>query len=79
MAVHGALLASSAGGTAPRGLLASIRNVDLYVERLDEIKGDLLTSVERITGDTRMVLYEFALSSSEHMLLNGRATVVFDT
>src|SRR3569833_2555449 len=35
MAVHGALVASASGGTAPPGFLASVRGVRLNVDRLD--------------------------------------------
>jgi predicted hotdog family 3-hydroxylacyl-ACP dehydratase len=78
MAVHGALIASSAGAAAPRGFLASVRNVDLHVDRLDDVEGDLVMSVERVAGDERTALYEFAVLSPEQVLLNGRAAVLFD-
>jgi predicted hotdog family 3-hydroxylacyl-ACP dehydratase len=78
MAVHGALIASSTGTAAPRGFLASVRNIDLHAERLDDVASDLVASVEHITGDERTVMYEFAVSSREQILLSGRAAVVFD-
>jgi predicted hotdog family 3-hydroxylacyl-ACP dehydratase len=90
MAVHGALIAASAplastmsrsvrgsiGGAV--GYLASVRNVALFVGRLDDLASDLVASAERITGDGRTVLYEFAVSSHEQPLLRGRASIVFD-
>jgi predicted hotdog family 3-hydroxylacyl-ACP dehydratase len=90
MAVHGALIAASAPlastmSTSVRGsidgavgYLASVRNVALFVERLDDLASDLVASAERITGDGRTVLYEFAVSSDEQPLLRGRASIVFD-
>jgi predicted hotdog family 3-hydroxylacyl-ACP dehydratase len=91
MAVHGALIAASAPLTstmstslrgsigAAVGYLASVRNVTLYVERLDDLEADLIATAERITGDGRTVLYEFAVASDVRPLLSGRASIVFDT
>jgi predicted hotdog family 3-hydroxylacyl-ACP dehydratase len=90
MAVHGALVAASAPLAAAVasnarasigtviGYLASVRNVALYVARLDDLANDLIASAERITGDNRTVLYEFSVSDSAHPLLSGRASIVFD-
>jgi predicted hotdog family 3-hydroxylacyl-ACP dehydratase len=90
MAVHGALVAASAPlasristsvrssiGTAI-GYLASVRNVTLYVARLDDLETDLVAAAERITGDGRTVLYEFSVWGAVQPLLRGRASVVFD-
>ncbi|HXY76556.1 MAG TPA: hotdog family protein [Steroidobacteraceae bacterium] len=90
MAVHGALVAASAPLVSTMtqsvresvgwavGYLASVRNVELYVARLDDLDGDLIAAAERITGDGRTVLYEFSLSSGARELLSGRASIVFD-
>jgi predicted hotdog family 3-hydroxylacyl-ACP dehydratase len=90
MAVHGALVAASATlastvATNARGsigtvvgYLASVRNVALYVARLDDLADDLIATAERITGDSRTVLYEFSVSDATHPLLSGRASIVFD-
>jgi predicted hotdog family 3-hydroxylacyl-ACP dehydratase len=90
MAVHGALIASSAplastvsmsvrssiGATV--GYLASVRNVALHVRRLDDLEADLIATAERITGDGRTVLYEFSVWGAPQLLLSGRASIVFD-
>jgi len=90
MAVHGALVAASAplastmsrsirGSLGSRvGYLAAVRNVTFYVARLDDLDGDLIAAAERVTGDGRSVLYEFAVWGAERPLLEGRATVVID-
>jgi len=90
MAVHGALVAASAPlsstvSTSIRasigarvGYLASVRNVALQVMRLDELEADLIALAERITGDSRTVLYEFSVWGAEQQLLSGRASIVFD-
>jgi predicted hotdog family 3-hydroxylacyl-ACP dehydratase len=91
MAVHGALVAASAPLSSTMtthvrrsidgssvGYLASVRNVTFYVARLDDVGGDLVASAERLTGDARTVLYEFALWSETQPLLKGRAGIVID-
>jgi len=89
MAVHGALVAASAplastvdlnvrGSIGAVGYLASLRDVFLYVSRLDDLAADLIAAAERITGDGRTVLYEFSVWGEEQQLLSGRASIVFD-
>jgi len=88
MAVHGALVAASAplasamstsvrgSAAATIGYLASVRNVALYVTRLDDLETDLIALAERVTGDGRTVLYEFSVWGAERQLLSGRASIV---
>jgi predicted hotdog family 3-hydroxylacyl-ACP dehydratase len=82
MAVHGALVAESAGAgaaTAPRaGYLAGVRGVTLHVDRLDTFAGPLTVSAQRITGDANTVLYSFTVQAGAQALLGGRAIVVLD-
>lgn len=84
MAVHGTLVAEAAAGTAggstaPRaGYLASVRSVNLYVDRLDTVPGPLTVSAERMTGDANTVLYSFTVQAGTQTLLSGRAVVVLD-
>lgn len=79
MAVHGALLAPS--DTAPRhGYLASIRNLNLHVDRIDDLpEGAIHVHAERVLGDARLVLYQFQIHHRQRCLLDGRASVVLDT
>jgi predicted hotdog family 3-hydroxylacyl-ACP dehydratase len=82
MAVHGALIASritsSTQSATVAGFLASVRNVSLYANRLDDIEGDLVATAELVTGDEHTVLYDFTVSAGERTLLAGRATIVFN-
>jgi len=82
MAVHGALIASritsSTQSATVAGYLASVRNVNLYAHRLDDIEGDLIATAELVTGDEHTVLYDFTVSAGERVLLAGRATIVFN-
>ena len=76
MAVHGALIASTSNALPAVGYLASVRNVTLYVARLDEVETDLVARGERVTGNHSTLLYEFSVSGADRVLLSGRATIV---
>jgi predicted hotdog family 3-hydroxylacyl-ACP dehydratase len=83
MALHGALSGAGTGGAnagaaSQVGLLASVRDVRLYVLRLDDIEADLLCEVTYLAGDDLTALYEFALRDKDKCLLGGRASVVLD-
>lgn len=79
MAVHGALVAERAGDRVAPGMLASVRNVQLHVQRLDDIAGDVIAAVQWIAGDLRTALYEFSLTTASRVLLTGRAAIAFGT
>jgi predicted hotdog family 3-hydroxylacyl-ACP dehydratase len=78
MAIHGALIASTASAEPTTGYLASVRNVLLHVTRLDDLEPDLVASAQRIAGDRHTVLYDFQLSSGERLLVSERASIVFE-
>lgn len=77
MAVHGRLLAGSAGRPKP-GYLASVRDVRLHAARLDHIADELLVVAVLVMGDARGASYRFAVGGAKDELLSGRATVLFD-
>ena len=75
MAVHGALLAPE--GAPPRpGYLASVRSVQLAVDRLDDLPQDLDIVAERLSGDENNILYHFRVEHAGDLLLSGRAAVM---
>ena len=75
MAVHGALLAPA--GAPPRpGYLASVRSVQLAVDRLDDLAQDLDIVAERLSGDENNILYHFRVEHAGDLLLSGRAAVM---
>jgi predicted hotdog family 3-hydroxylacyl-ACP dehydratase len=88
--VHGALVAASAplASSIPDqvrsslgaevGYLASVRNVTLHVDRLDDLEDDLVACAERLAGDARTVLYQFQVTCGGRPILEGRASVVID-
>ncbi len=82
MALHGALCALAqppgAAGAARAGFLASLRDVRLFVARLDDIEPDLLCEAVRIAGDSGSALYDFLVSAAQRPLLSGRATVILN-
>jgi predicted hotdog family 3-hydroxylacyl-ACP dehydratase len=78
MAVHGALLAP-AQERQPQGYLTSVRGLTLHVDRLDNLAGPLRVSAGRLSGDTRLILYQFQIHHENRCLLEGRASVVLDT
>ena len=57
-------------------MLAAARDVTLNVERLDDIADDLIVSARKLVGETRRLLYEFALHAGGRELVRGRAAVV---
>lgn len=77
MAVHGALLAN-AGDTPRAGFLASVRGVEIAVERLDLVTADLDIRAERITGNDNQILYSFTVAADGQLLVSGRAAVILD-
>jgi predicted hotdog family 3-hydroxylacyl-ACP dehydratase len=86
MALHGALAGGALAGGAPAamagapemGFLASVRDMRLFVLRLDDIASDLMCEVTLVAGNGPTALYEFALSEGQRTLMTGRATVVLD-
>lgn len=77
MAVHGAILGAAL--ERPRaGFLASVRNVEMQVARLDTLQDWLSVEAERIGGDANNVLYRFALQCAGRTVLSGRAAVILD-
>ena len=86
MAVHGALAAGACDGmqgeaTAHRprvGYLASVRNVQACVARLDTFDAPLTVEAERMGGDGNTVLYDFTVRCGDELLLSGRAAVMLD-
>ena len=78
MAVHGALLQPDSQRGRQFGYLASVRGVELYVGRLDDVADDLIASAGQLGGDGVSVLYRFSLHGGHRLLLEGRATIVLD-
>jgi len=73
MALHGGLSGSEDN---PRtGYLASVRNLEMNVESLDDVDADLVISVERLAGGADSFMYAFSLTADGRTLISGRAAV----
>jgi predicted hotdog family 3-hydroxylacyl-ACP dehydratase len=76
MAVHGALLA--ANGPQP-GMLGVLRDVRLYVERIDDLRSPLLVTATRRLARADGLIYDFNAEvhgSPNRLLSEGRISVV---
>ena len=82
LAAHGALAGGATGGApvpASRiGFLAGVRDVRLWVSRLDNIESDLICEAVLIAGDGVTAIYEFTLGDALRHLLSGRATILLN-
>lgn len=77
MALHARLGAVSGEQPPPGpGYLASVRELNLEVARLDDIGSPLEVGAQRISGDERLLVYSFALRADGRLLVHGRASVV---
>ncbi|MEX8519938.1 MAG: hydroxymyristoyl-ACP dehydratase [Leptothrix sp. (in: b-proteobacteria)] len=78
-ALHGALIAQAAGGSATPGYLASARSVQCHRLRLDDLPGALQIDATRQAGDARQLLYAFSVSHAGQVVVAGRLAVVLNT
>lgn len=80
MAVHGALLAQGTEERPRVGFLASVRSVELHVERLDDVSGALRIEAVRIHSEGNSILYGFTVHADQggKLLLEGRAAVILN-
>jgi predicted hotdog family 3-hydroxylacyl-ACP dehydratase len=74
MALHGALIAE--GSPQRAGFVSSLRDIEMKVERLDDIPTSLLILAEAIVAETNGFIYRFAISVHEQDLLSGQAAVI---
>ena len=73
MAVHGSI--QNRNGIRS-GMLAALRDVELAVQRLDDIAEDLLIEAHCLLNESGRLLYRFEVRANGRELLQGRATVV---
>lgn len=70
MALHAHLLAD-ASATPRIGVLASVRDLKLFVPRLDDIAGDLRVLVQRLSGSEESLVYAFEVGATA-LVASGR-------
>lgn len=76
MAVHGGLLAREQGEVAAPGYLVSLRDVELAVERIDDIADALDVHAQRLLAGDGHWQYAFRVEHAGRMLAQGRAAVI---
>lgn len=75
-ALHGARAASVQGGPQAPGLLAAVRDVELFVQRLDDIQACLRIRATRLLGGPSGFMYGFEASAADRLLARGRFSVI---
>jgi predicted hotdog family 3-hydroxylacyl-ACP dehydratase len=75
MAVHGGLMAQRAHTVAAPGFLVSLRAVELFVSRLDDLRDDLHIHAEQFSADDSSLLYLFRVEHAGRVVGKGRAMV----
>ena len=77
MALHGGLLArEDAQGAAATGMLAAVRDVELAIDRIDDIQETLTIVARQLLGGATGWLYEFEVNAGARWLARGRVTVM---
>jgi len=71
MAAHGAL----ASGGVQRGMLASVRDIQLHVDRIDTIDTELTVHATRRIAQATGSLYDFSVRESGRLLCEGRIAI----
>lgn len=75
MALHGSLLATP-GAPPAAGYLASVRDLQLHVARLDDVGADLRVEARRLHDSAGGFMYSFTVLAAARPLLAGRAMVM---
>ena len=76
MAIHGGLIARSAGTIAAPGFLVSLRAIELAVTRIDDLPAALDIHAERLAHGERSWQYGFRVEHRGALLASGRAAVM---
>lgn len=78
MAIHGGLLARQRGEPAAPGFLASVRDFQLQVQRLDEIVEPIHTEATVLLAAATGWTYNFRCTTSAQQLASGRVMVMLN-
>jgi predicted hotdog family 3-hydroxylacyl-ACP dehydratase len=76
MAVHGGLSAQADGRVAKPGFLVSLRDVELHVEFIEGLDGELRVSAQRLMGTEASWQYSFEIQHAGRTLASGRAAII---
>ncbi len=73
MAAHGALIS----GGVQRGMLAALRDIQLHVERIDDIHAQLNVKATRRLAQSSGSIYDFSVRADGRLLCEGRIAIAF--
>jgi len=76
MAVHGGLSAQAEGRTAKPGFLVSLRGVQVNVDFIDGLDGELRVSARRLMETEASWQYSFEIQHDGRTLASGRAAII---
>jgi predicted hotdog family 3-hydroxylacyl-ACP dehydratase len=76
MAVHGGLTALAAGGRPLPGLLVALRAVELHIDYVDAVPGELIVTATRLQASAAAWQYSFEVRHGARLLAAGRAAIV---
>jgi predicted hotdog family 3-hydroxylacyl-ACP dehydratase len=78
-AVHGGILARERGEIAPPGFLASLRDLRLELERIDDIEAALSVQADLLMSGENGWMYSFRIAAAGRALASGRVSVILMT
>ena len=76
MAVHGGLRGAAAGGEPKVGFLVALRDVQLYVARIDDLADALECEAELLAESAASQQYSFRIMHAGDVVAEGRAAVM---
>ena len=76
MAVHGGILARESSSDARPGYLATLRDVTITADYIDQIKTPLNIEAEKIAASSDSFMYKFRVTTNDKLLASARATVI---
>ena len=77
MAAHGSVQDPAGSSVRRAGMLVSIRDLELRVERLDDIAEDLVITAHSRLAQAGGLIYDFEAVAGEKFLGGGRVQVLF--
>ena len=77
MAVHAGLVRGPEEAEPVVGYLGGVRDLELGVQRLDDIAQDLEIEATRLLANRSSLLYAFLVVAGGKMLMRGRASIFF--
>lgn len=74
MRIHGGLMSNE---IETHGLLASLRDIVFFGDRLDGVDSQLVIRAAMLYRDRHGTIYDFSVGADSGLLLTGRASVIF--